>query len=116
MTNPQFIEEKPLSLVDVKEVLKGIEKRDEELGYLSNKAKEYLDTFITLSDEKKRELHRKLVGLNLTRLKEEHIAKITDFLPTKVNDLKIVLQAYPLSLPKKDQDGIVNAVKSIIET
>jgi DNA-directed RNA polymerase subunit F len=46
MANPQFIEEKSLSLVDVKATLQAIEKRDEELNYLSNKAKEYLDHFV----------------------------------------------------------------------
>ena len=116
MTNPQFIEEKALSLVDVKEILQEIEKRDTELGYLSNRAKEYLDAFVTLSKEKKEELHKKLVDLNLTRLKEEHIMKIIDFTPTTLDSLKAILQSYPLSLPKKDQTSIVDTVKSVAET
>ena len=60
MTNPQFIEEKTLSLVDVKEALKKIEKRDHELNYLSNKTKEYLDAFATLPLDKKEELKKSL--------------------------------------------------------
>lgn len=111
MTNPQFIEEKPLSLADAKKIITDIEKRDKELGFLSNRAKEHLDGFVTLSDEEKDKLHKELVGLKLTRLKEEHFAKIIDFLPTTVNDLKVVLQAYPLSLPKKDQEAIIGVVK-----
>jgi len=110
MVNPQFIEEKPLSLADTKVTLAEIQKRDEEMNYLSNKCKEYLDTFATLDAAKKDELAKKLVGLDLTRLKEEHIAKIVDFLPKTANDLKIVLQAYPLSLPKKDMDAIIGVV------
>ena len=111
MVNPQFVEEKSLALVDAKVILAKIEKRDEEMNYLSNKAKEYLDNFTILTLKKKEELKKILEGLNLTRLKEDHIMKIIDFLPKTVEELKIVLQAYPLSMPKKDQEAIVKAVK-----
>lgn len=115
MPSPQFIEEKPLSLVDVKSNLQSIEKRDEELNYLSNKAKEYLDNFVTLSPDKKEEMYKKLSKLDLTRLKDEHICKFIDFLPKDVEELKVVLQSYPLSLSKKDQEAIVGAVKEFVE-
>ena len=113
MVNPQFLEAKPLGLVDVKGALQKIEERDNELNFQSNKVKEYLDGFVTTSPGKKEQLLRKLAGLQLTRLKEEHIAKIVDFLPTTVPELKVVLQAYPLTLPKKDQESIVQAVAEI---
>ena len=115
MTNPQIVEEKPLSLVDTKVLLKKIEKRDEGLNYLSNKAKEYLDAFVILSSKEKGELQKKLVALKLTRLKEEYINKIADFLPKTANELKAVLQAYPLSLPKKDQEAIIKVVKEFVK-
>ena len=110
MANPQFVEEKSLSLVEVKSILSKIEKRDETLNFLSNKTKEYLENFVKLSEKKKDDLQQKLLALNLTRLKEEHIVKIVDFLPKTVEELKVVLQAYPLSMPKKDQEAIVQAV------
>lgn len=115
MPNPQFIEEKGLSLVDVKTAIGKIEKRDTTLNYLSGKSKDYLDSFVTLSTAKKEELHKKLTELQLTRLKEEHISKITDFLPKTANELKIVLLAYPLSLPKKDQESIIAVVHETAE-
>ena len=114
MPSPGFIEEKPLSLVDVKASLQSIEKRDEELNYLSNKAKDHLDHFVILSPDKKEELSKKLSDLNLTRLKEEHICKFVDFLPKDTEELKVILQSYPLSLSKKDQETIVNAVKDFV--
>ena len=113
MVNPQFVEEKSLSLVDAKAILAKIEKRDEEMNYLSNKTKEYLDAFVTLTPKKKEELEKNLQNLNLTRLKEEHIMKIIDFVPKTIEDLKTVLQAYPLSMPKKDQEAIVKVVKEL---
>jgi len=111
MVSPEFIEEEAISLVDAKELLNKIQKEDEELNYISNKAKEYLENCVVLPNSKKEELRKKLEGLKLTRLKNEHVMKIIDFLPNNVNDLKVVLQAYPLSMPKKDQDEIVAVVK-----
>jgi DNA-directed RNA polymerase subunit F len=114
MVNPQFIEQKSISLLEAKEAIESIEKRDKELNYLSNKTKEYLDQFVNLNRARKNELEKKLQDLDLTRLKEEHIAKICDFLPQTVDELKVVLQAYPLSMPKKDHEEIVKTVKAFI--
>lgn len=111
MVSPELIEEKPISLADVKKILDDILKRDEELNYISKKSKEYLENCQVLSLAKKEELKKKLESLSLIRLKEEHIVKIIDFLPKEINDLRVVLQAYPLSLPKKDQEAILAVVK-----
>lgn len=115
MPNPQFTGEKQLALVDVKALLDQIEKRDKELNYRSTRAKEYLGQLNIFSQAKKGELHKVLESLELTRLKEEHMVKIMDFLPKTVEELRVVLQAYPLSLPKKDQEAIVNAVKEFFK-
>jgi len=114
MTNPKIIESETIPLADVKVMLDNIAKRDEELSYRSNKAKEYLDNFVTLSKSKKEELFKKLNALKLTRLRDEHIIKLIDFIPRNIEDLKVVLQAYPLSLPKKDQDAIVSVTKEFV--
>ena len=115
MVSPQFMEEKPLSLVDVKIVLKQIEERDTELNQLSTKSKEYLEQFVKLTPAKKTELHKKMAALSLTRIKEEQIVKIIDFLPMTLNELKVILAAYPLSLPKKDQESIVSTVSEFLK-
>ncbi len=111
MATPQFIEESPIGLTSAKEILQKIEKRDTDLNYRSHKAKEYLDNFAKLSEKKEAELNKKLVDLSLTRLKQEHIIKLIDLLPVSINELKAALQAYPLSLPKKDQEAIIGAIK-----
>ena len=112
MVNPEFIEEAQMSLTDVKIALQKIEKKDPELNYRSNKAREYLDQVANLSNKEADEIKSKLEGLNLTRLKLEHIIKIIDFMPKSVDELKVVLQAYPLSMPKKDQEAIIGALKA----
>lgn len=115
MPNPILVSETPLSLADVKEALQKIEERDKELNYRSTKTKDYLNTFPPLSQEKKEELHKKLVGLNLLRLKEPHMVKILDFLPKTPEELKVILQAYPLSLLKKDIEDILAVVREFAE-
>jgi len=113
MPSPQYLSETPLALAEVKAILQAVEKRDENLNFLSNKAKEHQVLFVTLSKEKKDELYSKLTALNLTRLKEEHYCKIMDFLPQNLEELKVILQSYPLSLSKKDQESIVAAVTEV---
>ncbi|HIH10569.1 TPA: hypothetical protein HA241_00080 [Candidatus Woesearchaeota archaeon] len=114
MVSPKFIEQKPVPLSDVHEIIKHIEKRDQQLGHTTTKVKEYVDLFTPLSSEKKEQLLKKLAGLDVTRLKEEHITKILDFLPQTPNDVKIIFQGYNVSLAKKDQESIAATVKEIV--
>ena len=114
MVSPQIIKEESLSLIDVKDAVKSIEKRDTELGFLSQKTKEYLDSFVNLTKKDKKSLQDGLKKLELTRLKHEHMIKIIDFLPQTDEELKTVLQAYPLTLPKKDKEAIITEVKKVV--
>ena len=115
MPNPKMIEETPITLVEVKEALKKIEEKDNELNYRSNKTKEYLNHFVTLTQTQKNDLYKKLNELKLVRLKEAHLVKIIDFLPKTVDELKVILQAYPVNMPKKDMESIVAIVKGILK-
>ena len=112
MANPEFVDQEPLTIVELAQVMSKIEKRDPELGFRATKVKDFVEHFPSvLSKKQAEELQEKLVGLDLTRLKIEHITKIIDFLPTTLDDLKAVLSSYPLSLPKKDQESIIDVVK-----
>jgi DNA-directed RNA polymerase subunit F len=115
MPSPQLIEQKPISLGDAKEIITHIEKRDTQLNFISNKTKEYLETFVTISAKKREELAKKLAELGITRLKEDIIAKIIDFMPTEANDLKVILSGYNITLTKKDQDSIVEVVGKFVK-
>jgi DNA-directed RNA polymerase subunit F len=113
MPTPSFVEEKPLSMLDAHSILEQLQKRDIELNHLSNKVKDYLALFMTLTSTQKEELYKKLKALEISRLKEEHMVKIIDFLPRTAGELKAVLQAYPLSLSKKDQESILEVVQKV---
>ena len=114
MVNPEIIEETPLCLIDVKAAMKAIEKRDTELGLLSQKTKEYIDAFVERSSKDAKDLRKGIDSLGITRLKEEHICKIIDFLPETADDLRIVLQGYNITLPKKEMEAIAAEVKKVV--
>ena len=113
MVNPEIIEESAMCLIDVKAAMATIEKRDTELGLLSQKTKEYVDAFVDHSEEDAKNLRAGIEGLNVTRLKEEQICKIIDFFPQTVDDLRVVLQGYNITLPKKEMEAIVAEVKKV---
>jgi DNA-directed RNA polymerase subunit F len=111
MVSPQLIEEQAIPLAEVKEYVKEIEKRQAELDYRPAKTKEYVGLFTLLTTEQKDALKKELEGLNILRLKDPQMVKIIDFLPTTVDDVRILLQGYPVSISKKDMERIVEVVK-----
>ena len=112
IVKPTLVEEKTVTLAEVKKNLAEIRKRDGELNFRANKAEEYLNDLDILSPEKAQELQKKLEGLKISRLKEDQITKIIDLLPTSVEDLKIILQGYTVSISKKDMEQVISVVKS----
>lgn len=111
----EIIEEKPINTVQLKEEIEKIKKRDKELGVRATKTEEYLKALITTSATKQKELFDKLMGLKIPRLKEQHIHKIIDVLPTKPEDAKLVLQGYTLTVSNDNLKKIAEAVKAVIE-
>ena len=114
MAKPEIVKEQPLHLVEMKEKLEEIKKRDKELGYRSTKTEEYLNQFVSLSLKKAEELKSKLEGLKITRLKEEFTVKIIDTLPTTIDDLKTLLQGYVVSMNQEDMKKVVDIVNQFV--
>lgn len=110
MVNPQLMGETAVSLSDIQEYVAQMEKRSPTLDLRTTKTKEFVESFATLSKEKRDKLRKKLAGLDILRLKEAQIVKILDFLPTTADDVRILLQGYPVSLSKKDMERIVEVV------
>ncbi len=110
MAKPKIIEEQPINMVQLKEELEAIKKRDKELSPISNKTEEYLQHFVELSSKKAEELEKKLRDLKISRLKDEFIIKIIDTMPTTVDDLKVLLQGYVVSINQKDMKKIIDVI------
>ncbi|MFH2021315.1 MAG: hypothetical protein ABIJ34_07920 [archaeon] len=113
--NPQIEEEKPMSLYDLKKEVTKIKKRDEVLSLRTNKTDEYLNLFVSLKQKDADGIESDIVALNVPRLKDLHIKKIVDTIPETVEELRVVLQGYALTITKENQEKIVDAVKKHLE-
>ena len=110
MVHPNIVEEKPITLVELKEELTKIKKRDNELNFRANKTHDYLDVFAKVSPQKAEELEKKLEKLGIPRLKDVHIKKIVDLLPQTLEDLKVILQGYTITVNNDNMKKIVAIV------
>jgi len=106
----EIIEKKPLSLIEVKDELMSIKKRDGELNFRAGKVEEYLNNAATLNKKQSGELREELEKLSVPRLKEEHICKLIDILPFSEPDLVSVLEQYPITITKENQKKIVSVI------
>ena len=113
MAENNIINETPISMYELKKELEKIKKRDKELNFRATKTEEYLQQIISF--KKSDELYEKLSKLKVPRLKEQHIKKIIEILPTTVNDLKVVLQGYTLTVNNENSKKIVDAVNSLLK-
>ena len=102
-------------MVQLKEELEAVKKRDKELGNISAKTEEYLAQFVILSIKQADELEAKLKAMNISRLKDEFIIKIIDVMPTTVEDLKTLLQGYVVSVNQDDMKKIVDVVGEFVK-
>ena len=113
MADMQIISETPINTYKLKKELEMIKKRDNELNFRANKTEEYLNQIATLKNSD--ELFDKIIKLNLPRLKEQQIHKIIDVAPTTVNDLKIVLQGFTITINNEPMKKIVDVINEFLD-
>lgn len=111
MAKPQLLEEKALSLAELKDKLQHIKEKEKELNFRANKTEEYLNSITVLSTKEARELSKKIADLNVPRLKPEHIVKILDLLPRSANDCKLILQNSGLTITAENLKKITDLIK-----
>lgn len=103
-----------MNLVEVKEELKKVQKRDQELNFRAQKTVDYLNPVVKLSLTQANELKTELEKLKIIRLKEVHIQKLIDVLPASEEDVNVILQGYTLNLKKDDTKKIAQAIKEVV--
>ena len=113
MADTQIISENPISIYQLKKELEKIRKRDNELNFRANKTEEYLNQIASLKNSD--DLFEKIMKLNIPRLKEQHIQKIIDIAPTTINDLKVIVQGYTITLNNESMKKIVDTVNEFLE-
>lgn len=111
MSSIKLISETPVSLVELKEKIEAIESRDKELNFRANKVKDYLNKTVKLDHKKAVELKNNLIKLEIPRLKDRHIAKIIDILPSDMEDLKTVFVSDVTTVNPENMEKLLEAVK-----
>ncbi len=114
MTKPTIIDEKPMSIPELKESLARIKARDKELTFRGNKAEDYANQFAVLDSKKAEELAEKLGKINVPRLKEMHIKKIVDVMPATPDEVKVVLQGYTVTVKAEHVKKIAETVAGFV--
>lgn len=110
----EVLEKRPMNIPLVKEALKKIKKRDEELSFRANRTEEYVNEASKLKAKDAKELVKKLEELELPRLKPEHIHKIVDVLPLNEKHLAVILQGYTVTVSKENQKKIMAVLKEYL--
>ena len=97
---------RPVSISEVKSILKKVEKEREELLYEQKIALEHAQKFAKLTVKKLDELIKELSKLEF--LEEVHVYKIADLLPQTEDDIKTIFAKERITFGD-------NEVKKIIE-
>ncbi len=108
---PTIISESPITMSELKEGIAKIKKKTPELSFRVKKTEEYLQNFDLPNQKQAAELFEKINALNVPRLRDIHICKIIDLLPTDPNDLKLLLQGYTITVSNENLKRITDIVK-----
>lgn len=111
----KLISEMPMNIVEVKEELERISARDKGLNFRAQKTLDYIQPINKLSAKQAKELYTAIEKLGTNRIKEVHIHKLIDVLPTTEDDVNCVLQGYTLNLKKDDMKKIAETIKEFVE-
>jgi len=111
----KVINEKPMNVAEVQESLEQIKERDNGLNFRAQKTLDYIQSNHKLSSKHAKELYDALEKLGISRLKEVHINKLIDTLPTAEDDVNCVLQGYTLNLKKDDMKKIAETIKGFVD-
>jgi DNA-directed RNA polymerase subunit F len=105
-------EQKPVSLSEVKSILKKIEKERKELSYEQKIALEHSQKFARLPIKKTNDLIKELSEQGF--LQESHVYKIVDLLPSKDDDVKTIFAKERITLNDSQIKKILEIVKKYL--
>ena len=113
---PKINSQTPVSMTELKSEIERIKKREKEPSVRVTKMEDYLNSMNLLPAAKEKELIEAIRKLGVPRMKDEFIFKITEMPPKTVEDLKIILQGYVISVNNDYLKKIVDTVNSVMST
>ena len=109
MADIEIVEQRPLSLIEVKESLNLHKEKFKELNFRSQKVEGYVQDFAAVDKDKAIELEKKLSEA-VQKLKERHIKKIIDVMPADLNQVKTIFTGAAINLKQEELKQIVDIV------
>lgn len=116
MASLRISSEEPITMCELRSSLEKIKKRDGELNFRANKTEEHLNNMSLLKTKEAEELQKKIAQLGIARFKPEHIVKVVDMLPRSMEELKIILSGYNITVNQENSKKIVDAVADYVKT
>ena len=107
----KLVSETPMNVVEVREALERISARDKGLNFRAQKTLDYIQPINKLTAKQAKDLGTALEKLGISRIKDVHIHKLIDVLPTAEDDVNCVLQGYTLNLKKDGMKKIAETIK-----
>ena len=103
------MEERYVSISEVKNILKRIQKERKELTYEQKIALKHAEAFARLSVTKTKQLIKELLD-NIEKIDERHAYKIADLLPQHEEDVKLIFAKERVDLDDEDIKKILEIV------
>jgi len=110
MSKPIILEKQAMSVVEVKDALKKIQKRDEELNFRANRTLEYVNEVAQLKSKEAKELLTKLQEMDVPRMKDNFLKKIIDVLPTSDKAMQTLVTDHSLTVSKENIKKMASTV------
>ena len=114
MPEIKVIEEKPISMAELKEEIKEIKKRDAELSFRTAKISEQLEILKIVKQKDAEEMFEKIQKLNIPRLKDSHIYKIIDLIPQSAIELKNIVTSYSLTISNDNVEKVLEIITEYV--
>lgn len=100
-----ILDRTPLNLSEVKEILNEIEDSDKK-----KEMEIYLKKFQKVAPEKAKKMKEELEGLDLMKMKREHLVKVIDLAPKDMSDINKIFS--DVSLNEDEANKILEVVKN----
>ncbi len=111
MSDLKILNERPISSIELKEKIGAIKKRDKELTKKALKTEEYLNVFVKMKPKEAEEIKKKIINLNISRLRDRHIVKILDIMPKDLESLKLLFTGENITIKQEDLTKILEVIK-----
>ncbi len=104
----EIINEKPVSIVEVKRILEA-KAKEKKLGYEQNNVLEHLRKFCKLSKKNAEQMIENLSKIE--KLKDKHVMTIVNNLPEDLDDLRLLFTNERITISQDDKKKILEIVK-----